>query len=408
MLTPEGSKADVKVTEETKNILLGTSGWSYREWIGPFYTKLDKSMLQAYTRVFRTVEIDSTFYRYPTKGMVMGWMKYSPEAFVYSAKLPKQITHDRKLEPSANIEADLNRFLDLMEPLASNGKLGCILIQLPPKFGYQPGRLEDFFGLLPSHIRFAVEFRDQSWIRAETWTLLQKYRVAYVNVDEPLLPPEIHLTTDFSYFRWHGHGTKPWYDYLYETRELESWAPKVKKVAQETKRVYGYFNNHFHGYAVENCLQILEMLGGLTERQIQAKRRVDTHVKEHKKTLFSTLENFTMPSEANLQDLMRHFVTPERLKRAEDIPDDELVITEQSADSTKAKLKDYSIVIDVSNKILAHDCIDWTRIAPTKKFCKHVAKLLLNLKEDYSIRILTDLLKHEDTWQFKALDRQES
>lgn len=76
-------------------ILLGTSGWSYKEWVGPFYTEKDKSLLKAYTRVFKTVKIDSTFYRYPSKGTVMGWFRYSPEGFVYTAKLPKLITHEK-------------------------------------------------------------------------------------------------------------------------------------------------------------------------------------------------------------------------------------------------------------------------------------------------------------------------
>lgn len=132
------------MAEDSEKIMLGTSGWSYKEWIGPFYTKMDKSMLRAYTKVFGTVEIDSTFYRYPSKGTVMGWTRYSPEGFVYAAKLPGLITHDKKLELSQGIEQDLEKFIELMEPLVLSGKLGCILIQLPPKFRYRPEQLEDF------------------------------------------------------------------------------------------------------------------------------------------------------------------------------------------------------------------------------------------------------------------------
>lgn len=77
------------MSTSSDSLLMGTSGWSYKEWIGPFYSQEDKSMLRAYTKVFKTVEIDSTFYRYPTKGMVMGWTRYSPEGFIYTAKLPK-------------------------------------------------------------------------------------------------------------------------------------------------------------------------------------------------------------------------------------------------------------------------------------------------------------------------------
>ena len=142
---------------DSSKILLGTSGWSYKEWIGPFYTKTDKSMLRAYTRIFKTVEIDSTFYRYPSKGTVMGWTRYSPEGFVYTAKLPGLITHEKKLDLNQGIEADLEKFLELMEPLSLGGKLGCILIQLPPRFDYRPAQIEDFFKILPKHVKFAVE-----------------------------------------------------------------------------------------------------------------------------------------------------------------------------------------------------------------------------------------------------------
>jgi len=133
------------------NVFLGTSGWSYKDWIGPFYAEKDRSMLRAYSKVFRTVEIDSTFYRYPSKGMVMGWVKYSLEGFVYSAKLPKLITHKKKLDLNERVEEDLQKFIELIEPLSLSGKLGCILIQLPPKFQYKPKELEDFFKILPTH-----------------------------------------------------------------------------------------------------------------------------------------------------------------------------------------------------------------------------------------------------------------
>ena len=111
----------------------------------------------------------------------------------------------------------------------------------------------------------------------ETWDLLEKYQVAYCNVDEPLLPSEIHVTTDFAYFRWHGHGKKIWFDYRYKKEELDPWIPKIKKTAKKVKRVFGYFNNHFHGYAVENCLQVLEMLGVITNDQELAKNKIEEH-----------------------------------------------------------------------------------------------------------------------------------
>ena len=108
-------------------------------------------------------------------------------------------------------------------------------------------------------------------MRDETWSLLKECGIAYTNVDEPLLPPEVHLTADFTYFRWHGRGERPWFDYLYEKAELDEWVPKVEEAAKNVKKVYGYFNNHFHGYATENCLYLIEKLGLLTDQQKRAK-----------------------------------------------------------------------------------------------------------------------------------------
>jgi uncharacterized protein YecE (DUF72 family) len=254
------------------SILLGTSGWSYKEWEGSFYGRGEKRKLRAYANVFKTAEIDSTFYRNPTKGTVMGWLKYSPQEFAFTAKLPKLITHDKKLGLKGDVKADLESFLDLMRPLQLGGNLACLLIQLPPKYSFNPQNLEAFFNLLDPAFRYAVEFRNLSWIRDETWELLKTHEVAYTNVDEPLLPPEVHLTTDFSYFRWHGKGEKIWFDYRYSKEELDAWVPKVEAAESKVKKIVGYFNNHYHGYAPENCQYLIEKLGLLSEKEKQARK----------------------------------------------------------------------------------------------------------------------------------------
>jgi uncharacterized protein YecE (DUF72 family) len=256
------------------NIFLGTCGWSYKEWEGNFYQKKNiESKLSTYSRVFKTAEIDSTFYRNPSKGTVMGWLKYSPSDFVFSAKLPQTITHEKILGLKKDVKADLEVFLDLMRPLQLGGKLACLLIQLPPKYSYNPKNLEAFFQMLDPTFRYAVEFRNLTWLlpSTETFQLLKQYGVAYTIVDEPLLPPEVHLTADFAYFRWHGRGEDTWFDYRYSEEELQPWIPKVQETSKNTKRVYGYFNNHYHGYAPENCLHMLEKLGLLSETQRKAK-----------------------------------------------------------------------------------------------------------------------------------------
>lgn len=273
------------------NTLLGTSGWSYREWIGPFYRKGEKSMLRAYGRVFETSEINTTFYRYPTKKMVMGWTKYSPSDFVFSAKLPKTITHEKKLDLEAGVKEDLEKFCETMRILLLNGKLGCLLIQLPPKYKFDIGHLESFLEILPLDFKFAVEFRNLSWMRGETWSLLRKHGVAYTIVDEPLLPPEIHITSSIAYFRWHGKGRDPWFNYRYSEEELTPWIPNLKATAKKVKKVYGYFNNHFHGYAPENCLQVLRMLGLLKKAsQQEALDRAEIHRKRPKQTTLGTFD----------------------------------------------------------------------------------------------------------------------
>lgn len=383
-------------------VFLGTSGWSYKEWVGPFYTKEDKSLLRAYTKVFKTVEIDSTFYRYPSKGMVMGWTKYSPEGFVFTAKLPQLITHEKKLDLSQGVEEDLQRFVEVMEPLWLSGKLGCMLVQLPPRLNYQLKEMEAFFKILPTQVRFAVEFRDHSWMRQETWTLLEKYKVAYTVVDEPLLPPEVHVTSNIAYFRWHGRGTRPWYNYRYPAEELEPWIPKFKETTRKVDKVYGYFNNHYHGYAVENCLQVLEMLGILTPQQKAAKTKVENYFKDRSKIKEFKLEAFAEPTEMNFENLLRYFVAPGRLERALDIGNEELTIQKVTGENIEAVIREYHIIIDLKNSIILHDCADWGKILSTRKLCKHIAKLLLTIDREKATGILRNLYAQRDTWQFKS------
>jgi len=388
------------MTEVSNKIFLGTSGWSYKEWIGPFYSKSDKSMLRAYSNVFRSVEIDSTFYRYPNKGTVMGWARYSPESFVYTAKLPGLITHEKKLNLAEGIEKDLEKFTELMEPLFLSGKLGCILIQLPPRFDYRPKQMEDFFKLLPTHIRFAVEFRHPSWLKNETWTLLEKYKVAYTIVDEPLLPAEIHVTSNIAYFRWHGHGKGPWYDYLYSAEELQPWAPKINEVADKVDKVYGYFNNHYHGYAVENCLQIMEILGVIEPKQAGAKRRLEDYRRKQEEQTCSTLDAYVPPRNMDFTSLIAYFVSPERLKRAKQIEDVELRVTKQTQDLIEATLKEYHITINMGDKSMLHDCADWKKINSTKRLCKHIAKLLLTVDRQKATDVLRSIYGKENSWRF--------
>ncbi len=121
-----------------------------------------------------------------------------------------------------------------------------------------PKNLEAFFQMLDTTFRNALEFRNTTWLipNIETVPLLKQYGVASTIVDEPLLPPEIHLIADFAYFRWQGKGKNIWFDYQYNEEELQPWVPKIQKTANNVKKAYGHFN--YNGYAqktVHYCLK---------------------------------------------------------------------------------------------------------------------------------------------------------
>ncbi|UCD73491.1 MAG: DUF72 domain-containing protein, partial [Candidatus Bathyarchaeota archaeon] len=318
---------------------------------------------------------------------------------------PRLITHEKRLDLDQGVEEDLSSFCELMEPLSLNGKLGCLLIQLPPSLEFDPELVESFFKVLPTAISFAVEFRDLSWMTEETWELLRKYDVAYTIVDEPLLPPEMQLTSKIAYFRWHGKGTRPWYNYRYDKDELKPWVPKIKEIAGKADKVYGFFNNHYHGYAVENCLQVLEMLGELTPRQTEAKKNIENHFEMLVKVQKPSLESFIEPKKLmkmTARDLLKTFIDRQRLRRARDIKDRELSIQEVTDKQVKALIRDYRITIDLEKQLILHDCSDWERVSSDKRFCKHIGKLFLSLEKKKTSDILKQIRSEKESWQFKS------
>ena len=386
------------------DLLFGTSGWSYTEWIGPFYERRER-MLSYYTRFFKTVEINSTFYRYPTRSQVYGYYHTSPKGFVFSTKLPRLITHDKNLSPSYDVKNDLLRFLDLMEPLRRTGKLGAILIQLPPSFVYERDHenLAGFLEILPEEFEFAVEFRDPSWLRNDVWNLLSKHGVAYTIVDEPLLPPEVHVTAEFTYIRWHGRGTRPWYDYHYSKEELQEWVPKITEVSGKVEKVYGYFNNHYHGYAPENCVELLEMLNLAKPEQIVVKSRIIRHNLQKRPLAYERkLEEFGISLEGfSVMDLLLKVTDRRRYDRGRKIKDKELSIEEADEEHIIANIRDYMIDIDLPGRVLTHNCEDWRKGLGIKRICKHVCKLFLSLPEEQSVKILRDIIENKKNWTFK-------
>jgi uncharacterized protein YecE (DUF72 family) len=266
-------------------IRIGTSGWSYKEWEKVFYPDAKTPKLSFYSSIFATAEIDSTFYANPSRGLVFGWARNTPKEFQFAVKLPQLITHKKKLDLEQGVEVDLKSFLDLLAPLHTAEKLGPLLIQLPPSFASESkDTLNQFLEILPKDYDFAIEFRNKSWLEhsQELNALLAKYNVSNTIVDEPLLPIDLTvISKEFTFVRWHGWGKRIWYDYRYSDDEIDPWVGRIKEISTKTKRVYGYWNNHFRGFAIENGLKLLSKLGIATEKQQQTLSSVEDYIEKH-------------------------------------------------------------------------------------------------------------------------------
>ncbi len=410
-----GLRVHTDFLQQMGTLRFGTSGWSYDEWLGVFYETAGESKLAAYSKVFNTAEIDSSFYRAPTKGMVLGWLRYSPEDFVFTAKVPQTVTHDRRIDVGKRAEEDLRAFCELMDPLNDAGKVGPLLLQLPPSLRFDPPVVQAFFEALPHRYKWALEFRNKSWLVPEAYDVLRQHGVAYTIVDEPLLPPDVHLTADFSYIRWHGRGNEPWYDYQYSEEELRAWVPKVEKIAEASDPVYGFFNNHFHGYAPENALQVLEMLGAITPAQAAMKSHIEdfragiTRVAGGKYRA-ATLDAFsegapaTPAMDTEVADALRAFLDAGRLDRAARIPDADVELTDEG-EEVSARVKEYTVVVDMPGRTILHDCDDWSSRLVKREFCKHVAKAFLRMSPERALERLDRIRGERREWRFKVPDR---
>ncbi len=250
-------------------VLIGTSGWGYEEWIGPFYPKglTSKDFLLYYSKIFYTNEINTTFYNIPSEGIVRSWVKRTPSNFFFTVKIPKIITHDNKLDLK-NCSEDLEYFLKVMQPMTETKKLLAFLVQLPPTFRKKEhfDNLKNFIDDWPEDWKekgyyLVIEFRDKSWMDNEIFDYLRKKDLSYCAVIEPLLPPRMDITNpEFAYIRFHGFGKKIWFDYLFKEEEIKNWAIPIRDVIQNSKKVGIYFNNHFSGYAAKNSLMMMREL----------------------------------------------------------------------------------------------------------------------------------------------------
>ena len=240
-------------------ILLGTSGWDYPEWVGRVYPPRGvQDKLRYYTGLFSIVEVNSTFYRLPPPSVAASWVRRTPGGFRFAAKFPQTITHDLRLVAT---DEELARFLAVLKPIRDAGKFAAALLQLPPSLPFEPGTVRSFYASLPRDLPVAVEFRERSWLVPASYELLREFGLAHVIVDGPHLPIQLEVTAPWAYIRWHGHGAPLWYDYTYSAAELTAWVPRVRALTEKVATVYGFFNNHFRGDAVVNAQSLSEELG---------------------------------------------------------------------------------------------------------------------------------------------------
>ncbi len=274
--------------------LIGCSGWSYDDWIDRFYpadiAKKRGEWLPFYMRYFRTVEINSTFYRMPNDFIVKAWIdkgKQKP-GFEFSVKLPQTVTHesilDSDIEKAASEATAFER--TCVKPLADAGMLGGVLIQLTPYFKREGreslGKLRALLDILDTDTHdYAVEFRHRSWLNEggnelapDALETLQEYGVANVIVDGPGFPATRSLTAKHAYIRFHGRNYDIWfkdekeddyrldrYDFLYKLEQLQAWKPRIDEAISNSERVRIYFNNHARAKAAKNAFQMMDLLG---------------------------------------------------------------------------------------------------------------------------------------------------
>ncbi|HOD67648.1 MAG TPA: DUF72 domain-containing protein [candidate division Zixibacteria bacterium] len=250
----------------TARVFIGTAGFSYKDWLGNFYPQFvpPADFLKFYASKFRTVEIDSTFYRIPSAETVAKWARQTPERFVFAAKFPQTVTHEG---PPARRVEDARVFIDTMRGLGD--KLGPLLLQFP--YSFKPAEknlLADLLAAVPADIRVSVELRNGAWLSEDDlFARLRQQNIALCLIDHPWMPRLTTCTADFVYIRFLGDRKKIEEDFSYvrddRAQELAWWRELIDRVAGEGKDLYAYFNNHYSGHAPSTAFRLMEMLDGM-------------------------------------------------------------------------------------------------------------------------------------------------
>ena len=238
-----------------RRLHIGTSGWHYAHWKGPFYPRglADEELLAWYAESFQTAEINNSFYRLPTAETFAAWRETVPEGFIFAVKASRFITHMKKLKDPAE---PLGTFLGRASILGE--KLGPILFQLPPRWKRNAGRLRSFLEELPGEYRYAFEFRDESWFDPEIYKPLAEHGAAFCifELAGALSPREV--TADFAYIRLHGPGDA--YQGEYGRKGLAPWAEAIAAWTRQGKDVFCYFDNDQSGFAPRDARRLQEMM----------------------------------------------------------------------------------------------------------------------------------------------------
>ena len=238
-----------------RQVRIGTSGWHYPHWCGSFYPQEMRApgMLEFFYQHFDTVELNNSFYKLPSVEAFRCWRESTPRNFLFAVKASRFLTHMKKLsDPQGALDNLLPRAEELKE------KLGPILFQLPPHWGLNQQRLQDFLQALPRKRQYAFEFREASWHTQAVYELLRRYNAAFCAFDLAGFQSPVEVTADFAYVRLHGPGGK--YQGSYSTRALRAWAGRIAQWRRTLKNVYVYVDNDQAGYAAKNALKLKKMV----------------------------------------------------------------------------------------------------------------------------------------------------
>lgn len=236
-------------------IHIGTSGWHYAHWVGPFYPPGTRpaDFLGLYAGRFGTVEINNAFYRLPEPATFARWRDATPRGFLFACKASRFITHMKKLRDPARSTA---RFFAAAAVLGD--KLGPILFQLPPRWHADADRLAQFLEALPQGFRFAFEFRDRSWFAPGIRKLLAAHGAAQCIYDLDRRRSPVAVTADFVYLRLHGPDGP--YRGTYDGRTLFGWTRRILAWRSAGLDVFCYFDNDENGYAAADALTLARLV----------------------------------------------------------------------------------------------------------------------------------------------------